>query len=363
MPVAEMDVRLAPVIARTLHDAIDRGDTGYPGNDGSTQEAFSGFAAQRWGWQVPTNGVRPVVDVSVGAVEVLRSALEPGDRVVVNSPVYPPFFMWPGDAALDLVDVPLRAGEGGGGWRLDLPAIEAAFAAGARAHLLCHPHNPLGHLHPREDLVALAELADRHGVLVVADEIHAPLALPGNPFVPFLSVSDTAARVGVALHSASKAWNLAGLKFAFIVTVHDEAAARLAKLPYELAWLTGHLGAMATATAYSQGESWLDELLTVLAENQRRFADLLTEHLPQARYQRGKAGYLAWVDTRDLGWGDDPAAATLRHGRLALGIGSHFGETGKGHLRVNLGCSPDLVPEAVRRLVQTGEALARERDS
>lgn len=304
-----------------------------------------------------------MVDVSVGAVEVLRSALEPGDRVVVNSPVYPPFFMWPGDAALDLVDVPLRPDDDGNGWRLDLPAIEAAFAAGARAHLLCHPHNPLGHLHPREDLVALADLADRYGVLVVADEIHAPLALPGNQFVPFLSVSDVAARVGVALHSASKAWNLAGLKFAFIITVHEEAAERLRKLPLELAWLTGHLGAMATATAYSQGEAWLDELLPVLADNQRRFAELLGEHLPEAVYRRGKAGYLAWVDTRALGWGDEPAATTLRHGRLALGIGSHFGDTGKGHVRVNLGCSPELVPEAVRRLVRTAELMSQERKS
>lgn len=360
MPVAEMDVALAEPIAATLHAAVDRSDTGYPAMDGAVQEAFVGFAARRWGWDVPVDQTRLAIDVSVAAVEVLRTALEPGSTVLVSSPVYPPFHQWPGTVGMHLRDVPM-AGGAESGWRLDLPAIEAAFAAGARGYVLCHPHNPLGHLHSPDDLAGLADIADRYQGLVIADEIHAPLTLPGHSFVPYLSVSEAARRTGVALHSASKAWNLAGLKSAFIVTDHPDAAARLAGLPREMPWHSGHFGAMAAVTAYQEAEPWLDELLVILAANQRTFADLLAKELPGARYRPGQAGYLAWVDLRDLDWGENPAAHTLRLGRLALGIGHHFGQTGRGHVRVNLGCAPELVPEAVRRLVVTGQALDQER--
>lgn len=359
MPVAEMDAELAEPVARALHDAVARSDTGYPGVAGRLEEAFASFAAGRWAWAVDPAQVLVAGDVESAALAAFR-ALGAGAVVVINSPVYPPFHVWPQQAGLTLVDVPLTPidrDDPQAGGRLDLPAIEAAFAAGARAHLLCHPHNPLGRLHTHAELAALADLAERYDVLVVSDEIHAPLALPGERFVPFLTVSDAARRTGMALHSASKAWNLAGLKAAVAVTADPAPAALLAPARDYLRWHAGHFGVLAGTAAYADGAAWLDELLVVLAANHTAFRAGLAERLPGAHAATAEAGYLAWVDVRDLGWGDEPAEAALRHGRLALGIGSQFGAPGRGHLRVNLGCAPDLVPEALARLARTQETL------
>ncbi len=357
MPVAEMDVELAEPIAAALHAAVDRSDTGYPATDGVVQAAFLSFAEQRWDWTPPADQVRLAPDVSVAAVEVLRLSCPPESEVVISSPVYPPFHHWPAAAGLRVVDVPMLDHGPQGGWGLDLSGIEAAFAAGAQAYLLCHPHNPLGHLHPAAELVALADLAQRYGALIVSDEIHAPLTLPGATFTPFLTVSQAARRHGVALHSASKAWNLAGLKSALIVTDGADPRHRLSELPRELAWHSGHFGAIAATVAYTEAVDWLAELGPVLAANHELLVEQLAAELPLAVYRPGPAGYLAWVDCRDLGWGENPADPALKLGRLALGIGPHFGPPGRGHVRINLGCSPDLIPEAVRRLVRTDELL------
>lgn len=361
MPVAEMDVNLADPVAAALHDAIARSDVGYPGVGGRLEEAFAAFAGERWGWTIDPAQVGVAVDVGGAAKGALAKALQPGDAVVIDSPVYPPFHAWPGQVGLELVDVPLTPvdpDDPGRGGRLDLPAIEAAYAAGARAHLLCHPHNPLGRLHGRDELAALAELAARYDVLVVSDEIHAPLALPGQDFVPFLSVSDAARAHGVALHSASKAWNLAGLKAAVAVTGHPRTAQLLAPVRDDLRWHAGHLGVIGGSAAYAHGAAWLDELLVVLAGNHARLRDGLAARLPGARVVPAQAGYLAWVDARDLRWGEEPADAALLHGRVALGEGSRFGSPGRGHVRVNVGCAPELVDEAVERLARTQEILA-----
>lgn len=355
MPVAEMDCELAPPVAEALHDAVRRSDTGYPAMDGALAAAFGGFAERRWGWQVDPGQVTPTGDVSVGAVQVLRAATAPGGTCVLSSPVYPPFHRWPGSVGLHLVDVPMLLDETPTpSYRLDLEGLEAAFAAGASAYLLCSPHNPLGHVYPPAELAALAELAARYDVLVIADEIHAPLTLPGSTFTPYLTVSDAARRTGVALHSASKAWNLAGLKSAVIVTADDGIRrGKLDRLPPDVPWHAGHFGAIASIAAYEEGEEWLDDLIRVIAGNHVLLADELARELPQAKIVRARAGYLAWVDLRECGFGDaaDPAEAILRVGRLALGIGTQFGTTGRGHVRVNVGCAPDLIPEAVRRIV------------
>ncbi len=354
MPVAELDVELAEPVKRTLLEAVERGDTGYPGRHGRHEDAFVAFAARRWGWQVDRAQVLSAPDVVVGAVEVLRSALEPGDRIVLSSPVYPPFFGWAKDIGTTYVDVPLLP-DG----RLDLEGLEREFAAGGRAYLLCHPQNPVGTVCSREELARLADLAVEYGVLVLADEIHAPIVFPGGPFTPYLAVSDAAARTGIALHSASKAWNIAGLKSALMMTAHPEARARLERLPDGFLWHAGHLGVLAATAAYAESEAWLDALLPILQSNHQLLRTELATHLPDVMLYPAQATYLAWMDLRGAGFGDDPAAEILRHGRLALSSGPTFGTTGSGHARINLGCAPDLIPEAVRRMVAARDALSR----
>ncbi|GAA1949864.1 MalY/PatB family protein [Microbacterium deminutum] len=347
--VAETDFPLAEPITDALRRAVELGDTGYTPPDPGIRDAYAAFAQRRFGWTVDPARVRTTCDVMMGVVELLRRVTAPGDRVIVTPPVYPPFYDCIPEAGAVVERVPLSPT--GTGWELDLPGIEAALAGGARAVLLCNPHNPTGTTHSRESLAALADLANRFGAAVISDEIHAPLVQPGVTFTPFLAASETAAEVGYAVTSASKAYNLAGLKCALMITAGDEPARVVRELPDEVEWRTGLFGALAGVAAFSpQSDAWLDGLLAALDQNRRLLGGLLAEHVPGARYRIPDAGFLAWVDLGDLGWGDNPAARILREAQVALHFGPHFGDEGKGHVRINIGCSPQVLREAIERI-------------
>jgi cystathionine beta-lyase len=347
LPVAEMDVTLAAPIAAVLHEAVAASDTGYAGDAAPLRAAFAGFAARRWGWRPEPSGIRTCADVAVGVTEVLRCLVRPGADVVLMPPVYAPFWRWLDAVGARPVEVPLR--EPGSGGRLDLPGIEAALAAGARAVLLCHPHNPTGRVHDVAELQALAALAARYGATVLADEIHAPLTLPGHTFRPYLTVSEAAAATGIAFHSASKAWNLAGLKCALVVAPAGRRDVP-AGLADGMAWGVGHLGVLAATAAYDEGDAWLDSLREALAGNVALLADLLAEHLPPVAFHPPQAGFLAWLDCRGLDLGPDPASILLQRARVALSPGPDFGSPGHGFARLNLACHPDLLRDAVTRI-------------
>ncbi len=279
----------------------------------------------------------------VAAITSLLGAIaKPGEAVVINTPVYHPFFAVIEELGCELAEAPLREG------RLDPEAIEERFAAGAVALILCSPHNPTGGVPTQAELEAIAAAAERHGAWVLADEIHAPLVLPGATHVPFLSVSAAAAERGFALCSASKAFNLAGLHCAQIVTAAEQPAALVEGLPFG-ATHPGHLGAIAAAAAFREGEPWLEGLLALLDHNRELLARLLAEQLPEVGYEQPQAGYLAWLDMRALGLGEDPAEALLERGRVALSSGPSFGPQGAGFARLNFGTSPALLEEIVGR--------------
>ncbi|MEO3745231.1 aminotransferase class I/II-fold pyridoxal phosphate-dependent enzyme [Plantactinospora sp. B5E13] len=344
--VAEMDVPLAEPVARALTDAIARSDTGYPmGED--YLDALAGFAGRRWGWTPDIDHARLVPDVMIGIVEVLKLVTGHGDAVVINPPVYPPFFDFIAGADRRVVEAPLGADH-----RLDMTALERAFTgavAGGRraAYLLCSPQNPTGTVHTRDELRTVAELADRYGVRVVVDEIHAPLVYPGATFVPYLSVPG--GERGFSLLSASKAWNLAGVKAAVAVAGPD-AAADLARMPKVAGDGASHFGVIAHSAALRYAEPWLDALLAGLDRNRHLLGDLLAEHLPEVSYRPPDGTYLAWLDCRVLDLPGDPAEVFLDRGRVALVSGPTFGTGGVGHARFNLATSPEIITEAVRRM-------------
>ncbi|MER6224430.1 MalY/PatB family protein [Streptomyces sp. 900105755] len=343
--VAEMDVPLAPAVVRAVTAAMELGDTGYPAGTGYA-EALAAFAAKRWGWDgLDTARTAIVPDVMLGVVEMLRLVTGPGDPVVVNSPVYPPFYQFVRNMGRRVVEAPL-----GADGRIDLDVLEGAFrglGGGRAGYLLCSPHNPTGTVHTAAELTAVTALAERYGVRVVADEIHAPLTAQGVGFVPYLSVPG--AERGLSLMSASKAWNLAGLKAA-LALAGPWAAADLARLPEEVGHGPSHVGVIAHTAALTDGTAWLDALLAGLDENRRLLAGLLDRHLPGIRYRPAEATYLAWLDCRALGLGDDPAEVFLERGRVAVNSGLPFGTGGAGHVRFNLATSPEVIAEAVRRM-------------
>ena len=354
MFVAEMDYPLAPQIAAALRAAIDRSDTGYVDpRDAAPREAFAAFARDSWGWAPDPERMGITTDVSVVIVETLRRLATPGDGVIITPPVYPPFFDLIPEAGARVVEVPLR--DDGTSYSLDLDGIDRALAAGARGVLLCSPHNPLGLVHTRAELTELSRIVERHGGFVLSDEIHAPLTHPGVTFTPYLTVSDAAREHGIAAESGSKAFNLAGLKAAFIVAESERMAQLVRGLPDEVTFRTGHLGLLATRVGFADAREWLAETIASIVANVELLEAQLTAKLPEARLTRPAASYLAWIDLSAYGWGDDPASVLLERSRLALSNGPAFGREGRGHVRLNLACAPDLVIEAVDRIA----ALAR----
>lgn len=346
--IAELDVPLAPPIAAALHAAVDDGDTGYAA-PGELSAAFAEFAAARLDWRFDPRRAFLVPDVIVGIAESLRLFTAPGDGVVINSPVYPPFYAVVHEVERRIVDVPLLHSQARG-WEIDLGGLERAFAAGARAYVLCSPHNPLGRVFDPGTLAAVAALAARYDVLVLADEVHAPLTLPGAGFTAFAPIAEAAGTKAVALHSASKAWNLAGLKCALVIAAGEPVREALRKLPIEARYRSGHFGVIASVAAFRAGTAWLDELLAHLDRNRRLLAELLARELPAVGYAPPEASFLAWLDCRGLGLGDDPAKAFLQRGRVALTSGRDYGPGGAGHARLNMGTSAALLEEAVTRM-------------
>lgn len=357
MFVAEMDSVPAEPVREALERAVRNGDTGYVGHTRVLPEVFADFADRRWGWDVDPDLVRTTTDVSVAAVEVLRRIIDPGDQVVLMPPVYPPFWEYVREAGGAATEVPLLAPDGEpdpfdttAGWRMDLDGVERAFADGARTVLLCNPHNPLGLVHAREDLVALARLAAEWDAVVVSDEIHAPLVHADAVFTPFLTCGPEAVEHGVALTSASKAWNLAGTKCALMVGASERARGWFDGLPVEVVERTGILGYTASVAAFRDGEPWLASLLAELAGNRRILAEELGTALPGAGYRQPQASYLAWLDLRALPWGDDPALQLVGTAKVALTNGRDFGRPGIGHARLNFGCSEETLREGLVRL-------------
>jgi cystathionine beta-lyase len=355
MFVAEMDVPLAEPIVDAVTAAVRNGDTGYPAGTGYA-EAFDDFARERWGWDgIAVEGTTMVADVMQGILDVLDVISDRTGTVVVNSPVYFPFYDFVRHTGRTIEEAPL-----GADGRIDLTTLETAFRIAAKrgprpAYLLCNPQNPTGVAHTAGELAAAAALAGRYGVRVVADEIHAPLVLPGAAFTPYLSVAGTGNAFAVL--SASKAFNLAGLKAALAVAGPD-AVDDLARIPWWAKESPSHIGVIAHTSALREGGDWLDALLAGLDDNRRLLTGLLAEHLPRVGYRPGEATYLAWLDCRALGLGDDPAAAFLERGRVALASGPVFGTGGTGHARLNLGTSPELITEAVRRMAHSLTPLA-----
>ena len=342
--VAEMDVRLCAPVERALADVVRRGDTGYPAGR-PYQEAFAGFVERRWGWVVDPAATALVPDVMHGVVEALALVTDPGAAVVINPPVYPPFRDFLEAAGRRVVTADL-----GADGRLDLAALEAAFtqarADGRRAgYLLCHPHNPTGTVHSPAELGAVGQLAARHGVRVVSDEVHGPLTLDGT----FASAT-TVIPDAIALHSASKAFNLAGLKAALAVP-GPGAVADLRRLPKLTAMGVGHVPALVHAAALEGGDAWLDALLDSLRDNRVHLRTLLDAHLPLVGWAPGAATYFAWLDLSAQLPGDaDPGRRLLREARVALNPGPTFGTPGAGRVRLNYATSPTILTEAIRRV-------------
>ncbi len=353
--VADMDFAVAEPIRRVLQRAVDTSDLVYPIHPLPTDlpELFAARMRERFGWRVEPRRVELLTDVVQGMNVALLQYSAPGDGAIVQTPIYAPFLRSVAETGRRLAENPL--GQGPAGYEVDLDGFRRA-AAGARVLLLCHPHNPSGRLFTRAELEAMAEIALANDLVVVSDEIHADLVLSGEPFVPFASLSPEVEARTLTFTSASKAFNIAGLRCAVGVFGSDDLRRRFLGLPRHVRGGIGILGFEATRAAWRHGQPWLDAVQGHLRANRDFVARTVAQSLPGVVHHRPEATYLAWLDCRALGLEPSPFRFFLERAKVALSDGATFGTPGRGFVRLNFATSRRIVGEALERMAKALQA-------
>ena len=347
--VADMDFDPAPVILARLRAMLDGGDLGYPDwSQGNGMDAlFAERMRTRFGWSPDPARCVQFDDVVQGLQVVLRYATSAGDGVAYHVPSYPPFHSSFESAALEEHRLAAHLTPEGWWWRPD--DLLRAVRAGARVLLLCNPHNPTGRCFTAAELSEMAQVACDHDLLVISDEIHADLVYHPNRHIPIASLgSDIAART-VTLTAASKAFNLAGLRWAIAHVGVEELAERLQSQPNHLFGTPNIMGVEAARSAWTEADDWLTAVLARLDANRAVVGHLLAEHLPGVAYHPPEATYLAWLDFRALGLGAEPHEVAAERG-VVLSPGTDFGSLGHGWARLNMATAPNVLEAIVRRL-------------
>lgn len=345
MHVAEMDFPIAEPIQKRIITMVSESDLGYLGPIPEVASSFSKFAKNRWNWTIDESQLKLATDVGVAVVEFLRANHASNTKVIVNSPVYHGFWEWLGELNITPVDVPLNHD-----YSLDIDGIEKEFANGVKFLLLCNPQNPVGKAFSREDLTALAKVAKKYHAIVISDEIHAPLTYKDKTFTPYLTCGPDAQETGVCITSASKTWNLAGLKAAFLLTQSETMRARVNLISEATHWRASIIGAFAMAEAYENGETWLDSTLQTLDENRHHLESELKRLFPAVKYQIPEAGYLAWLDVTSWNLGEQTVSTLIENAKVALVPGNDHGPQYTNHVRFNFGTSPELITEGLTRI-------------
>lgn len=351
--VADMDFRPPGCVVDALRAHLDAGDLGYPdyrtsAGPSPATAAWLERCARRFAWAPDADGVRELNDVVQGIQLILHLCTAPGDGVVVHTPAYPPFLHSVEDTGRRIVRVPAaREPRSPSGWAFDHDALDRRLSTErASVLLLSHPHNPTGHVFDGDDLRRLAEIADRHDLLVISDEIHADLVHAPHRHLPMATFAPERT---VTLHAASKSFNLAGLRFAVAHVGPAWVRERIATLPDHLLGATNVMGALAAEAAWRHGDVWLDAVLAHLDRSRYVLADLLRAHLPEVDYTPPPATYLAWLDCRGLAWDVDPSEVFAAHG-VRLSEGPSFGPEGAGFVRLNMATSIEVLGRIVERM-------------
>lgn len=349
--VAEMDYPLATPIRRALRDYAESELFGYPppALDAQLAAAASDYYGRNFGWTPDPDFIAPIADVLAGLGAVLDIFLEPQAAVVVPTPAYMPFLTYPALKNRRIIQVPMLRGDSG--WQMDLSGIREALQNGGGLVLLCNPHNPIGKVYTRQELQSLSEVVQEQGARVFSDEIHSSLVFEGA-HVPYASLSPETAAHAITATSATKAFNMPGLKCAQMVFSNPADL----DLWRDKGFFIGHgastPGKLATIAAYNSGEPWRQQVLGYLRDNRDLLTELLEEHLPGVFWLPPEGTYLGWLDARALGHGERTAEFFLSQARVALVEGAQCGAGSEGFVRMNFALPRPILVEAIKRMGQ-----------
>lgn len=348
--VADMDFRTAPAITEALKQRVEHGIFGYTRVPDEYYEAVTTWFKRRHGWDIRrewmiyTSGVVPAISA------IIKALTGPGDKVLVQTPVYNCFFSSIRNNGCEVASSPLVYEDRT--YRMDLEDLERkASDEKTKVMLLCNPHNPAGRVWTREELTAVGEICIRHGVTVVSDEIHCELVYSGHRHIPFASISDDFLRHSVTCVSPSKAFNIAGLQIANIIAPDETMRRRIDKaININEVCDVNPFGVIATMAAYNEGEEWLGQLLDYLWQNYLFLVEFCRTHLPDFPVARLEGTYLAWMDCRTLGIGSEELEQLLvGEAKLWLNAGTMYGAEGEGFMRWNLACPRSVLKQALAR--------------
>lgn len=352
MWVADMDFRTAPAIIDALQKRVAHGIFGYTRVPDAYYDAVTSWFSRRHGWDIDrewiiyTSGVVPAVSAVIKALTV------PGDKVIVQTPVYNCFFSSIRNNGCEIVSNPLR--RTADTYEMDFDALERCAAdPRAKVMLLCNPHNPAGRVWTPDELTRLGNICLRNGVTVVADEIHCELVYQGFRYTPFASLSDAFLHRSVTCVSPSKAFNIAGLQIANIVTFDPDLRRRIDKaININEVCDVNPFGVAATIAAYNDGEEWLCQLLDYLHGNYEAMAEFCRRELPEFPIARLEGTYLVWMDCSTLGMSSDALEhALLDDARLWLNAGTMYGAEGEGYMRWNIACPRSVMLDGLNRFL------------
>ncbi|HEY0188816.1 MAG TPA: aminotransferase class I/II-fold pyridoxal phosphate-dependent enzyme [Cellulomonas sp.] len=350
--IAESDFGTAPEVVAALQQAVAAQSLTYlsPSVATAATEACAAFLAARHGWSVPAERVHLVPDVLTGLRIVLRRFIPPGAPVVVPTPAYMPFLDVPVQEGHPVIQLRSRQ-DATGRWAIDLDGLARAFAErGAALLLLCNPHNPLGQVMTAAEQAAVRDVVERAGARVFSDEIHAPVVYPGGRHLPYATLDEVTAAHTVTATSISKGWNAPGLKCAQVVLTSDHDQAVWVREDLEPVQGGSMLGAIGARAAYLDGVGWLDRVLAQLRSNRDLLADLLAEHLPEARWRVPDATYLAWLDLGAYRLGRPAADVLAEQAHVVVTPGAACG-TGFDHcVRLNFAMPPEMIERTLTRL-------------
>jgi cysteine-S-conjugate beta-lyase len=348
--VAEMDFGAAPAILDALADLSADANFGYlpPFLADELAAACAEFTKRRYGWAVDPAHIHHVPDVLKALEIAITRFSRPGSPVILPTPAYMPFLTLPGFLGREIIQVRMR--DDAGVFTFDLEAIEDAFRAGGHLLIFCNPYNPLGRVFTPAEMTQLTDVVDRHHGRVFADEIHGPLVYPGMRHVPYASTSDAAAAHALTATSASKAWNLPGLKCAQVILTNAPDRQRWEEMGFFASHGASNPGVVANIAAFQHGEAWLDDILGYLDEGRHLLADLLRRHLPQVRYRPPDGTYLAWLDCTAMDLPGSPGTLITDRARITVVDGPAFGAGGAGSFRFNFATPHPILADLVERI-------------
>lgn len=347
--VADTDFSAPKEVLAALQARVKHGVLGYPQEPPELAELVVERMQQRYNWKISPKDVLIVPGVVPGFNLTCQAILQPGESLLVQPPVYPPILKAAQHAGGHSIEVQLIR-RADGSYEVDFDALEAMIEEDTRCLLLCNPHNPVGKVFSKEELEKLAEICLRHKMIICSDEIHSDLIFSGSQHIPVAALSEEIGQNTVTLIAPSKTFNIAGLECAVLICSNPELMKKIKSARRGLIGGVNVLGLTAAVAAYRDGDEWLTAMMKLLEENRDHLAETIKEKMPQIKMHTPDATYLAWLDCSELKLDEPPFDFFLNKAKVALNKGDDFGAGGEGFVRLNFGCTREILDEALGKM-------------